>query len=439
MFTLRYSFPAVNRRFPLPLVVLCLLVAASAQQQGDKNLKFKLQQLTFSGSKRYTQQRLMEASGLRPGDTVSGNSLQEVANVMGRTGAFSTISFRFNGATAEFTTIDSPDVVPPVFENILWYSDQELANGIRRKIPLFDGVVPTGGEMGLAIGHVIEDMLKEKGIANAEVEVLPVAKPGQTPNAISFAVTSPRVEISDMRLEGVAPALLPELAKALERLQNAEYKRTGSQEYCSSVLKNEYRRRGYLSEVVTEYTDAIVKSSADTVSVQLTVKIAEGRQYRVAGYNWAGSEILPAKIPDKYFVLKPGEIANGDLLDRTLRNFGAPYVSKGYLRAMVHATPELDEANQRVTYQVSIEPGAQYHIRNIWIRLPDPMKERLTQLFLLKSGDVMDPVYVRDFLFRPEVLKVTNGRGVEWMQTTHDDKKEVDLVLQPPRPASGAQ
>lgn len=435
---MRYIFAVVTKRLFLSLLVTTLFVSPFLLAQ-DASKPFKLQEVHFKGSKRYSEAQLIQVSGLKLGDTVSGKSLQEVANQMGRTGEFATISFMFNGTTAEFAIIDAKELVPAQFENILWFSDQELAQGIHERLPLFDGVVPTGGEMGMQIGHAIEEMLKQKGVANPEVEVMPVLPgPGKPVSAMSFSVVTPQVQVAQLKFEGAAPVNETELRKATTNLLGSDYKRSATQEGLASVLRNYYHRQGFVKADVTAFDDALLSTTNDMAKVALTAKVNEGSQYYVGDVKWASDGSWNINGAEKLVVLKSGFVANEDLLKVTLDNFSSVFGQRGYLRAKADAKPTFDEAQHRVSYTITMALGPQFHVTKVTFRgLPEEQRQKLQEAFKLKAGDVMNQKYVRDFLFSPEAQQVTKNRFfLEWSQTVRDSDQSVELVLQPAQTAA---
>ena len=54
--------------------------------------------------------------------------------------------------------------LPVVFDNFVWFSDQELATVIRREIPSFDGSLPDAGNATDSVKAILQRLLAEKKI-----------------------------------------------------------------------------------------------------------------------------------------------------------------------------------------------------------------------------------------------------------------------------------
>src|SRR5580704_15031895 len=140
--------------FQLLLVVLCSCpsLAQSSRKLGPKDLPpsaFKLISIKTTGTKRYTSDEVIAASGLQIGETVSEDDFKKAARVLGETGAFGDVLYSFeysaDGTKLELQVQDADRFVPVRFDNLVWFSDQELLDQLHAAVPLFQGQLPVGG------------------------------------------------------------------------------------------------------------------------------------------------------------------------------------------------------------------------------------------------------------------------------------------------------
>src|SRR5262249_40020107 len=54
--------------------------------------------------------------------------------------------------------------IPCVFDNFIWFKDQEIVDEIRKDVPSFDGAAPEAGDSINKILGALERMLKKKGL-----------------------------------------------------------------------------------------------------------------------------------------------------------------------------------------------------------------------------------------------------------------------------------
>src|SRR4029078_13120900 len=96
-------------------------------------------EIHFSGS-RYSDPLLTATSGLKPGDSVTQEQLQAVANHFADLGAFNKADYKYqtrNGKLILQFELDDAPVVPVSFDNFPWFTDEELVQAVRDAVPLF--------------------------------------------------------------------------------------------------------------------------------------------------------------------------------------------------------------------------------------------------------------------------------------------------------------
>jgi len=53
---------------------------------------------------------------------------------------------------------------PVVFDNFVWFTNDELVAAIKRAVPSFNGLAPDSGKMTEQISHALQSLLKEHQI-----------------------------------------------------------------------------------------------------------------------------------------------------------------------------------------------------------------------------------------------------------------------------------
>lgn len=420
----------------LPLLLLLNLahvnsvVANAAFQKTQAAPSYRLDKVRFVGSKRYSQDQLIRASGLKIGGNASAQDFQNAADTLSKTGAFSQVGWRFNGAEAEYQLIDSTEFVPYIFENIVWLKEEDIITVLKKQLPLFDGQVATNGEMSTEVGTQIESILKAKGI-QGNVSAMPVADLGGPVKGMSFSVIKPRVEIGAFEFSGASPRQQAELSKAASPSVGTEYRQTLARGVADSTFRPIYLKAGYLRAQIGSISASVQSDSPEVTKILLTVQVDEGKQYRLSALNWGGSDVISSQPAAKLYPLKPGEIANQELLKQSIGVIASAYFSKGFLKAVVHATPSFDEAAQTVAYQVEVAPGVLYHLRKVEFQnLNEGQLKQVKDAWKLKDGDVYDPTYVQTFLVKNRAaLRSLDGWSAVWTQKIYDDDKVVDLTV----------
>jgi len=67
---------------------------------------------------------------------------------------------------------------PVVFDNFVWFTNDELVAAIKRAVPSFNGLAPDSGKMTEQISHALQSLLKEH-----QIEGTVVYAPWQRPSS----------------------------------------------------------------------------------------------------------------------------------------------------------------------------------------------------------------------------------------------------------------
>jgi Surface antigen variable number repeat len=132
-----------------------------------------------TGSRRYTEAQVATATGLKPGDTVTREQLQDVADRLAHLGVFLTVNYSFltrgNRITLEYVLQDAP-ALPVFFDNFPWFTDAEIIAAVRQAVPFFNGTSPTEGTALEDMTAAIAKLIQSRGVAGTvehEIRVQP--------------------------------------------------------------------------------------------------------------------------------------------------------------------------------------------------------------------------------------------------------------------------
>jgi hypothetical protein len=240
----------------LPIVSLCvvlvlLLSAALPAQMHQHSPKdrppsaYKLVSIKVTGTKRFTPEDVVRATGLQLGQVVHKGDLDDVVRLLGESGAFTDILYSLEfgpvGTKLELTVRDSEKFVPANFDNLVCFSSQELFNKLHGSVPLFDGEVPVTGHMVNQISDALQVMLDEKKVVG-QVDARRVLDAGAI-EAFTFTVTGLHITIRNIEFSGADTPDLPLLLATARRLQGAEYVLPTVAVEKPPLLKKRSRRR----------------------------------------------------------------------------------------------------------------------------------------------------------------------------------------------------
>jgi outer membrane protein assembly factor BamA len=230
------------------LAVLTALLFWSSCARAQSSAQHNLSAIHFTGLHRYAPEQAIAASGLHVGAPVTAADLQSAVERLSRTGAFDSISFQFstrgNDLTVQFGVTETKDVLPCIFDNFVWFMDADLELAIRKRVPLYTGVVPVRGDSVEGIRGTLQDFLRANAISG-EVSDIPSGAVG-TVSTLLFRVDGISQPIKSIAFSGEAAVSDKQLIEATATLANQDFSVTNVAAYASAALLPLYYQRGYL-------------------------------------------------------------------------------------------------------------------------------------------------------------------------------------------------
>jgi hypothetical protein len=361
------------------------------------------------GSHRYSNEQIAATVGLKPGDPVDQEKLQEIADGLVHLGVFSRVNFRFTvtnrRATVNFELQDA-DAVPVMFENFPWFTDEDLADEIRRGVPLFDGSAPRDGTLLDEITAVLSAKLASRGI-KAGVEHMLVAEPSSDDMIMQFRQDGPSFTIASLTFGDPLAQNSEKLKDRVSDLLGKTFSR-----FAIELFENEQLRPIYLAtgQIGVKFGAPSIhfsgSSGADQQApsaIDVQIPITPGPVYRLSGITWTGNSALDAAELSKLLAVKFGDLANGMQLAADWEQVELEYEHRGYLDVKVMPAAQFDEANATVTYNVKIDEGPQYRMGELVITGLSVDTERIVRnSWRLKPGQVFDKTYLEEMLSKLE-------------------------------------
>jgi outer membrane protein assembly factor BamA len=346
-----------------------------------------------------TAEQVITLSGLQLGQAVDGTVLDAAANKMMQSGLFRRLGYRTrtnrDGAIVTFDVVESAVSLPIVFENFVWFTDDELLAAIRQDVPFFNGTAPATGDTTDKIAAALQRLLAARNI-NARVEYLPyVSKDKQE---LLFTVRGARIPICSLHFPGASAIPEAELIKASREILNTEYSKKDIATFAPIKLIPLYRHLGYLRSEFQPATVSIENSPACPSGVSVTIPVEEGAVYTWAGSEWNGNEKLTVDDLAGALGMNPGEVADGFKIEKGLKEVRRAYAGRGYLSAQIKESIEFAEGRSAVRYIFNITEGPRFFMGNLIISgLAPADAEALKSKWTLGANSVFDESYIDQF------------------------------------------
>src|SRR5205823_4118998 len=121
-----------------------------------------------TGLNHFKEVQVIAASGLKLGDLAGEEQFEQAAQKLGETGLFSNLTYKYQYSTAgcnlDMEVAENDKLVPITFDNFVWFSDDELIDRLRSRLPLFEGRVPGAGKLADQVGQALKQVLDDKKI-----------------------------------------------------------------------------------------------------------------------------------------------------------------------------------------------------------------------------------------------------------------------------------
>jgi len=413
-------------------------VLAAAQSRGaNKQLPasaFQLIAVKVSGTERYKPEDVIRATGLALGRTVDEGNFKDAARILGDTGAFTSVAYQFEyspeGTKVELQVQDAQQFAPARFDNLVWFSDQELGQKLHSRVPLFTGQLPVTGKLPDDISEALQELVDERKIPG-RVDYMRVAQGDGPTEAFVYSVTGPHITVGNIEFSGAAAAELPQLAAAGKKLEGAEYTR-------STLLRQEdknflpiYLEQGYLKAQFGEPAARVVANDPNDTRVDITVPVVPGKRYTLTSIEFSGNQAVAQEVLRNLVHLPLDQPANAKQLADDVAGMKQFYETRGYMDVRIDSVPQIHELEGSVGYLLNFNEGAVYRMGDLEILgVNSRTRVQLQNSWTLRTGDTYDPGYTRRFVAQALKQILTTGEwGSDIQETRNHKDKTLDVTL----------
>jgi len=421
----------------VPCFCLSSALAQTTRKLSPKDLPasaFKLISIKTAGTQRYKPEEIIAQSGLQLGRTVSDDDFKKAARRLGETGAFRDVLYSFqysaDGTKLDLQVQDVEGFVPARFDNVVWFSDQELLDQLHAQVPLFHGQLPIAGDLADQVSSGLQSLLIAHSLAG-RVDYLRAAHEDGSIEAFVFTVAGPEIHIRNIAFAGAQAPELPLLEAAARRLQGADFLRSMLRSQEDKNFLPVYLERGYLKAAFGDAQAKVVQDSPQETMVEVTFRVEPGRQYKLAALEISGNRSFPTDVLRPLIHAQINQPANGAQLETDIAALKKLYGSRGFMAAGIEPDREIDDANSSVKYLLEIHEGDIYKMGDLEIRgLDSRTAARLQDEWKLRGGDPYDSGYGRRFLEQADKdISLMGDWNASIRESLNHEEKTVDVTL----------
>lgn len=414
------------------LLTLLLSVPALAQ--------YTIASVVFHNAAPYTDAELLAASGLQPGQPLAPDSLVIAAHHLLDTGLFDDAQINLTGQSKARTVvvdlkpIPLDKLLPASFQNLVWFTPAEIAEGLHTRVPLYRGVASDAGNFPDTLQTALQQMLAAKGIpATLSHSVLEPTT--QHPvRVIDFSVDKPQIHLATVHLSfsgppGSAAALTPGLQKAVNQATRMPFNEGLGGITLEDVLLSPARDAGYITAKL-DNTQRTSAPSDNGLAVTYTTRILSGDPYKLSAITCEPTPIYSAADFTRDNTLNPGDLANASALANVEHSIEVAYRAHGYLDAYLLPSPTLDNTAHTVSYALRTIPGDVYHFKSVTpLNLSPAAQKEFDAGWLMKSGDVYNESYVSGFIHANRALLHLATYKASFQSSADPQTHLVDLTI----------
>jgi outer membrane protein assembly factor BamA len=396
-----------RRVVPISSVFLTIIAVniALAQQPVRRVTKIEV-----DGLEHLSADEVIATSGLKTGGALSVAELDDAGQKLVDSGLFTKVAYRTTSKGNQVTVIfqvkeRGGGQSPVVFDNFVWFTDDELNAAIKRQVPSYAGTASDAGNMSENIKHALENLLKEHHINGTVDYGAEQAGLNSDKQEHVFSVSGVPIPICSLHFPGANNVPEEKLVIHSRQLTDDNYSLKSAIAYPTFVLLPIYREAGQLRARFAKPVTKFDPSEKCHGGVQLTIPVEEGPIYLWEKAEWTGNETLSASDLDAALGMKNGDVANSVKIDKGILEVRRRYGHTGHLDARVDAKPELNDSTNRLSYRIAVKEGPQYKMGKLTIKgLEEEDANSLEQRWKLRNGEVFDTSYI-DRFFRIDAVE----------------------------------
>lgn len=380
------------------LIVFIFTLASSLANAQDARVISKIE---FEGLQQVKTEEALATTGLKSAQPFTVEAIDAAAQRMLDSGIFKQVGYRTRTAGNKVTVTFQVEEAgggesPVIFDNFIWFTEEQLTDALRREVPLFSGRIPNTGKMPEAIKRALQQLLDEQKIPGTVEYVASQDLSGHMLGHM-FSVSGVKMPICTVRFPGAKNLPEAKLSEIAKELFNADYSSELVRGFSGMKLIAAYREVGQLR---AKFAPPVGKLDprCQNNGVVVTLPVDEGLIYSWAGIDWTGANVLTGDQLNSALGIKPGEVANGVKFDQGLMEAQKAYGRQGYIEARLRPTPEFDDNARKVSYKVDVNEGPQYRMGGLTFKnLVERDAKALRDVWRMKRGDIFDQGYLDEY------------------------------------------
>jgi outer membrane protein insertion porin family len=377
------------------LLILCFNLAA---QQN-----FKIAKIEFEGLNKLSSDEMIATTELKVGQQFELSALDAAAQRLIDSGYFKNVAYRTKPNRDQITitfVVEEAKVSTSrvIFDNFIWFTDSELIAAVKKDVPSFSGTAPDNGDTVERITRSLQTFLHENKIEATVSYMASQDDPGSSRQEHVFSVTGIPMPICTIHFPGANNISEAKLIESSKSLIGNDYSHKFVSLFSANTLFPLYREVGQLKAAFAPPGAKPEATANCKAGVELTIPVDEGLVYKWDKAEWYGNTALKNEELNALLGMQPGQVANGNKVDKATKEIHKAYGRKGYLAASVRSVSQFNDADQTVIFRMDVREGPQFRMGRFTTKgFPETIDKALHDRWSLKTGDVFDQGYALEF------------------------------------------
>jgi len=407
-----------------------------------------IEKIEIVGNEKTPAEAIMFYLSARVGDYYNDELLKKDFLALWSTGFFSNIRIEeeqgTKGKIVKIYLEENPTVKSITYKTGKKVKEDDIVNKLKEKDQY---ILPNSWYSPNKIQKIkktIEDLLAEKGLHAAKVDV-ETNKKGKSELDILFKIDEgPKVRVGEVEFVG-KPKLLPSaLREAMTENQQFNlvswvtgkslFKQNKLQDDLSNI-KKKFQENGYMEATVGEpRIEEISKRTFPFIKKQKMMKIVipvnAGYLYRVGDVKIEGNKAFTPAGLNQLIKFKKGEVYSTKVREKSIKDLHELFSNYGHLYGQVIPVENLDPKNKLVNVTYNIYEGEICFLRRLEFKGNLFTKDKVVRReMLLREGDVFSLAYFKDSVLRIKQLGLVDVEKEPDIKPGQDDPTQFDVTV----------
>lgn len=381
-----------------------------------------IEKIEIIGNERVTRETILYYISSREGDYYSDEMLRKDFRVLWSTGFFSDIKIEeeqgTKGKVVKIVVEENPIVKVITYKTGKKVKEEDIVNKLKEKDAYILPYSYYSPSKIQKIRKTIEDLLLEKGLQAAKIDV-DTSRKGKNEVEVVFKIDEgPKIKVGDVEFVGSPKLAKSDLREAMKQNKKHGFiswitgKDVFKQNKIEEDLENIKKRlqeNGYMEATIGEpRIEEITKRSIffkKRKMMKIIIPVNAGYRYLVGEVNIEGNKAVAGQYLRRLIKLKKGDIYSTKVREKSVESVQELYRNGAYLWAQIAPVESLDPKRKLVNVTFNIYEGEIGYVNRLEFKGNTYTKDKVIRReMLIREGDRFSFTLFKDSILRIKQL-----------------------------------